>query len=69
MSDHRVPGRRAATGTAGAEVIYPLEDQFHREHGGRLRGPFGQQWMMSQHIEDVPAGDMARRASAFFPGG
>ena len=51
---------------AGAEVIYPLEDQFYGERGGRLRDPFGQQWMMSQHIEDVPAGEMARRAAAFF---
>jgi hypothetical protein len=25
--------------------------------------------MMSQHIEDVPAGEMARRAAAFFSGG
>ncbi len=53
----------------GAEVIYPLEDQFYGERGGRLRDPFGQQWMMSQHIEDVPAEEMARRAEAFFSGG
>ena len=53
---------------AGAEVMYPLEDQFYGERGGRLRDPFGQQWMMSQHIEDVPAGEMARRAAAFFSG-
>jgi PhnB protein len=52
--------------TAGAEVIYPLEDQFYGERGGRLRDPFGQQWMMSQHIEDVPPEEMARRAAAFF---
>ena len=51
---------------AGAEVIYPLEDQFYGERGGRVRDPFGQQWMMSQHIEDVPADEMARRAAAFF---
>ena len=49
---------------AGAEVIYPLEDQFYGERGGRLRDPFGQQWMMSQHIEDVSAEEMARRAAA-----
>jgi PhnB protein len=54
--------------SAGAEVIYPLEDQFYGERGGRLRDPFGQQWMMSQHIEDVPADEMARRAAAFFNG-
>jgi PhnB protein len=51
---------------AGAEVIYPLEDQFYGERGGRLRDPSGQQWMMSQHIEDVSAEEMARRAAAFF---
>ena len=52
--------------SAGAEVMYPLEDQFYGERGGRLRDPFGQQWMMSQHIEDVPPEEMARRAAAFF---
>ena len=51
---------------AGAEVIYPLEDQFYGERGGRLRDPFGQQWMMSQHIEDVSAEEMTHRAAAFF---
>jgi PhnB protein len=50
--------------TAGAEVIYPLEDQFYGERGGRLRDPFGQQWMMSQHIEDVSPEEMSRRAAA-----
>ena len=49
---------------AGAEVIYPLADQFYGERGGRLRDPFGQQWMMSQHTEDVPAEEMRRRAAA-----
>ncbi|MBV9094806.1 MAG: VOC family protein [Streptosporangiaceae bacterium] len=53
---------------AGAEVIFPLEDQFYGERGGRLRDPSGQQWMMSQHIEDVPPEEMARRAAAFFSG-
>jgi PhnB protein len=47
-------------------VIYPLEDQFYGERGGRLRDPFGQQWMMSQHIEDVSPEQMSRRAAARF---
>jgi PhnB protein len=51
---------------AGAEVMYPLENQFYGERGGRLRDPFGQQWMMSQHIEDVSPQEMSRRAAAFF---
>jgi PhnB protein len=36
---------------AGAEVIYPLADQFYGERGGRLRDPFGHQWMLSRVIE------------------
>jgi uncharacterized glyoxalase superfamily protein PhnB len=52
--------------TAGAEVIYPLANQFYGERGGRLRDPFGQQWMMSQHIEDVSPAEMKRRAAELF---
>jgi len=48
---------------AGAEVMYPLENQFYGERGGRLRDPFGQQWMMSQHIEDVSPQEMSRRTA------
>jgi len=51
---------------AGAAVLYPLADQFYGDRAGRLRDPFGQQWMLSQRIEDVPADEMARRAAAFF---
>jgi PhnB protein len=51
---------------AGAEVVYPLADQFYGERGGRVRDPFGQQWMLSQHIEDVSHEEMNRRAAAFF---
>ena len=48
---------------AGAAVIFELHDLFYGERGGRLRDPFGQQWMMSQHIEDVAPEEMARRAA------
>jgi PhnB protein len=51
---------------AGVEIIYPIADQFYGERGGRVRDPFGQQWMMSQHIEDVSAEEMNRRAAELF---
>jgi PhnB protein len=51
---------------AGAEVVYPLEDQFYGDRGGRLRDPFGQQWMISQRIEEVSREEMDRRAARFF---
>jgi PhnB protein len=46
---------------AGAEVIYPLADQFYGERGGRLRDPFGHQWMLSMRIEDLTHEEIARR--------
>src|SRR5579872_2466846 len=54
---------------AGAEVIYPLADHFYGERGGRVRDPFGQQWMLSQHIENVTPDEMERRAAPFFQSG
>jgi PhnB protein len=54
---------------AGADVIYPLADQFYGERGGRLRDPFGQQWMLSQRIEQLSSQEMARRAETFFTSG
>jgi uncharacterized glyoxalase superfamily protein PhnB len=35
---------------AGAHIIFPLDDHFYGERGGRLRDPFGQEWMVSQRI-------------------
>lgn len=54
---------------AGAELVYPLADQFYGERGGRLRDPFGQQWMLSQRIEEVSPEEMRRRAASFFNSG
>jgi PhnB protein len=51
---------------AGAEVLYSLADQFYGERAGRLRDPFGHQWMMSQRIEQLSAEEMRRRADDFF---
>jgi PhnB protein len=54
---------------AGAEVLYPLEDQFYGDRGGRLRDPFGQQWSLSQRIESLSREEMERRAAQFFASG
>ena len=51
---------------AGAEVVFPLSDQFYGDRAGRVRDPFGQQWMLSQDIEDVTPEEMQRRAAEFF---
>ena len=50
---------------AGCEVIHPLADQFYGEREGRLRDPFGQQWMLGSHIEDVDPAELDRRMQAW----
>jgi uncharacterized glyoxalase superfamily protein PhnB len=54
---------------AGAEVIHPLADQFYGERGGRLRDPFGHEWMLSQRTERLSHEEMSRRAADFFGAG
>jgi PhnB protein len=51
---------------AGCEVVYPLADQFYGDRAGRLRDPFGHQWMLSTHIEDVDREEIDRRMQAWF---
>jgi PhnB protein len=53
---------------AGATVIFPIADHGYGDYGGRLRDPFGHQWMLSRRIEQVSAAEMRRRAASFFGG-
>jgi uncharacterized glyoxalase superfamily protein PhnB len=51
---------------AGATVVRPLQDQFYGERSGTVRDPFGHEWLLGSHIEDVPTEEMQRRYSALF---
>jgi len=51
---------------AGARVDMPLQDMFWGDRYGKLTDPFGQQWGIATHIEDVAPEDMKRRQDAFF---
>ncbi|WP_020475160.1 VOC family protein [Zavarzinella formosa] len=46
---------------AGATVVRPLANQFYGDRSGSLVDPFGHQWMLATHIEDVPPEEMTRR--------
>ena len=46
-------------------MIHPLADQFYGEREGRLRDPFGHQWMLGSHIEDVDRAELDRRMQAW----
>jgi uncharacterized glyoxalase superfamily protein PhnB len=38
---------------AGATVIFPIADHGYGDYGGRLRDPFGHQWLIAQRIENL----------------
>lgn len=51
---------------AGAEVVRSLQDQFYGERSGVVRDPFGHEWLLGGHLEDVSPEEMQRRYTALF---
>ena len=47
---------------AGATITMPVEDQFWGDRFGRVEDPFGHNWQIATHVEDVPPDEMAKRA-------
>ncbi len=47
--------------SAGATVTQPPTDMFWGDRFGKLRDPFGHEWAVATHVEDVPPEEMARR--------
>ena len=50
---------------AGCKVIAPVMDMFWGDRFGKLEDPFGNQWSMATHKEDVSPAEMAQRSQAF----
>jgi PhnB protein len=48
----------------GAKLTRPVENQFYGDRLGTLQDPFGHQWHVATHVEDVPPDELARRAAA-----
>jgi len=51
---------------AGAEVVFPLADQFWGDRYGIVKDPYGHKWSMGTHVEDVSPEDADRRAKEWF---
>ena len=51
---------------AGAKVTRPVKDQFYGDRSGGVTDPFGHQWHIATHKEDVTPEEMKRRQEAFF---
>ncbi len=44
----------------------PLQNMFWGDRYGKLTDPFGQQWGIATHVEDVAPEDLPRRQQEFF---
>lgn len=51
---------------AGARVDMALQDMFWGDRYGKITDPFGQQWGLATHIEDVSHEEAAKRQKEFF---
>jgi PhnB protein len=54
---------------AGAKELQPLENKFYGDRSATFEDPFGHQWTVSTHVEDIPPDEMAKRAAAMAQGG
>ena len=50
---------------AGAKEQRPVENQFWGDRMGTLTDPFGHQWSLATHVEDVPESEMQTRMEQF----
>lgn len=53
---------------AGGTIVRPLMNQFYGDRSGTLTDPFGHNWTIATHIEDVPPDEIAKRLEAMMTG-
>lgn len=51
---------------AGAQVVFPLKDQFWGDRYGQLRDPFGHKWSIAQTVAKPTADEIEKGAKASF---
>ena len=50
----------------GAKLLRPVEDQFYGDRSGAFEDPYGHQWHVATHIEDVSNATIKKRAAELF---
>jgi PhnB protein len=53
---------------AGGSIEMEVADQFWGDRFGSVQDPFGHNWAVATHVEDVPPEEMAERAKAAMAG-
>jgi len=51
---------------AGAKVVRPIANMFYGDRTGGLEDPFGYQWYIATHIEDLTPEELQRRAASAY---
>jgi PhnB protein len=51
---------------AGGKPIVPLADQFWGDRTGCIEDPFGHQWWLAQHVQDLTPEEMQKNAESYF---
>ena len=51
---------------AGATEVRPVADQFYGDRSGTLKDPYGYQWTLSTHVEDLSQEEVQCRMEAEF---
>jgi len=59
-----VDGWVARAASLGAKILRPVEDKFYGDRMGSIEDPFGLQWHVATHIEDVSPEELQKRAAA-----
>lgn len=54
---------------AGGTEVRPVQDQFYGDRSGTLKDPFGHQWTIGTHTEDLTPEEIGQRAAAAMGGG
>jgi PhnB protein len=50
---------------AGGTQKQPVQDQFYGDRSGTLQDPFGHEWTLATHVEDVPEAELESRMKEF----
>ena len=51
---------------AGAKLIRPVEDMFYGDRSGAVEDPYGHQWYVATHIEDLTLAKIKKRSEELF---
>lgn len=51
---------------SGATEVFPIKEQFYGDRAGRVKDPFGHEWIISTHIEDVTSKELHKRFNELY---